>query len=263
MSYYLSMLRRFALLVIFVFAATAADDPFIGTWKLDLAKSKISGQTIEIQETGSGSYVFKEDAHSDEIFADGLDHLTHFGDTMAITRQSTDTLIVLYKRGNVVTLNTVWKVAADGQTMTYTATGTRPNGLRFTNQMKLRRKTGTSGFSGVWESFDVELSSPREIYIEPWSGTGQLITYPGRKQSVRMKFDDKRYPENGPTVAADSTSSGHRIDAHTIEITERIKDKIIETAKATISADGQTQTIVVTEPGDPKPVVLVYSREAR
>jgi hypothetical protein len=250
MSYYLPMLMRFAILVIFVVAARAADDPFIGKWKLDLAKSKITGQTIEIQETGPGSYVFKEDEHSDEIFADGLDHLTHFGDTMAITRQTADTLVVMYKRQNIVTLNTVWKVAADGQTMTYTATGTRPNGLRFNNQMKLRRKAGTSGFSGIWEAFDVQLSSPLEINIEPWSGTGQLITYPERKQSVRMKFDGKRYPESGPTVDADLTSSGHRIDAHTIETTERIKDKVIETAKATISADGQTQTVVVTEPGD-------------
>ena len=35
----------------------------------------------------------------------------------------------------------------------------------------------------------------------------------------------------------------------------------IETARATISADGQTQTIVITEPGDKTPFVLVYDRE--
>jgi len=42
---------------------------------------------------------------------------------------------------------------------------------------------------------------------------------------------------------------------------EKIKGKVIETAKATVSADGATQTIVVTEPDDPTPVVLVYDRE--
>jgi hypothetical protein len=36
---------------------------------------------------------------------------------------------------------------------------------------------------------------------------------------------------------------------------------VVETAKATVSPDLQTQTIVVTEPGDLTPVVLVYERE--
>jgi hypothetical protein len=76
-----------------------------------------------------------------------------------------------------------------------------------------------------------------------------------------MKFDGKEYAESGPTVPEGSTSSGHRIDERTIETTEKIKGKVIETAKATISADGQTQTIVITEPDDKTPFVLIYERE--
>jgi hypothetical protein len=107
----------------------------------------------------------------------------------------------------------------------------------------------------------VELSSPREIVIAPYGTAGHLITFPGRKETIRMKYDGKAYSDSGPTVPADSTSSGHRIDAHTIETTEKIGNKVIETAKATVSEDGKTQTIVITEPDDPKPVVLVYERE--
>lgn len=228
-----------------------------------MPKDKLTGQTIELQETAANTYVFKEDEHSDEIFADGLDHLTHFGDSMAITKTSADTWTITYKRENAVTMNTIWKVSADGQTLTYTATGTRPNGQRFNNQMTLRRRSGTSGLSGVWEAIDIELSSPSEIFIAPYADAGHFITFPEQKQTVRMKFDGKEYQDEGPTVAADSTSSGRRIDANTIETTERIKGKVIETAKATISADGQIQTIVVTEPGDPTPVVLVYEREPK
>jgi hypothetical protein len=76
-----------------------------------------------------------------------------------------------------------------------------------------------------------------------------------------MKFDGKEYPEAGPTVAAGSTSSGRRLDERTIETTEKIKGRVIETAKATVSADGKTQTVIVTEPDDKTPVVLVYERE--
>jgi len=257
------VIRVFAIAIVFAFAATAADDPFIGKWKLDLAKSKLTGQTIQIQETTADTYIFKEDEHTDEIFADGLDHLTHFGDSMAITKKSADTWAITYKRENAVTMDTIWKVSADGQTLTYSATGTRANGQHFNNRMTLKRKSGTSGLAGVWEALDVELSSPREIYIAPYADGGHSITFPGNKQTIRMKFDGKEYADDGPTVVPGSTSSGRRIDANTIETTERIKGKIIETARATISAGGQRQTIVVTEPDDPTPVVLVYERETK
>lgn len=258
------MLRVILLLAFVAFssgAAPAPSDPFIGKWKLSLAKSKLTGQIIDIQEVSPDHYRFQEDEHSDIIFADGLDHITHFGDSMAIAKKSDDTWAITYKRGDTVLMNTIWKVSPDGKTLTYTATGTRPNGQHFNNRMILKRTSGTAGLAGTWETTNVTLSSPSEIYIAAWDTGGHLITFPDTSQTVRMRFDGKEYRDSGPRVASGATSSGHRIDEHTIETTERIKGKIIETAKATVSADGATQTIVVTEPGDPTPVVLVYDRE--
>jgi hypothetical protein len=238
-----------------------ANDPFVGKWRLNLAKSKLTGQTIRIEELPGNRYQFQEDEHSDIIFADGLDHPTHFGDTMSITKQTPDSWAIVYKRDGRTLMSTLWQVSPDGQTLTYTATGTRPNGVRFTNEMTCKRVSGTTGLPGTWESTDVKLSSPREIYIEPYGSDGQSITFPGRKQTIRMKFDGKDYPEEGPTVREGATTSGRRLDERTIQTTEKIKGRVIETARATISADGNTQTIVVTEPGDKLPVVLVYERE--
>ena len=252
------------LLSCFLFqSALLADDPFVGRWKLNLAKSKLTGQTIEIRTVAGNGYEFKEDQHSDIIFADGLDHPTHFGETMAIKQKKADTWAITYKRGDQVLMNTVWKVGKDGQTLTYTATGTRPNGQGFRNQLMAKRVGGGPGLVGTWETTSVSLSSPREIYIEPYDSDGQTITFPGRKQTIRMKFDGKDYPETGPTVLEGSTSSGRRLDARTIETSEKVKGKLLETTRATVSEDGKTQTLLITEPDDPKPVVLVYERENR
>jgi hypothetical protein len=241
----------------------AAEDPFLGKWKLDLAKSKLTGQTIRIREVSKSSFEFQEDEHTDVIFADGLDHPTHFGETMAIMQKSPDLWSIIYKKGDQVLLNTLWKVSRDGKTLTYTATGTRPNGQSFHNEMTAKRTSGDKGLAGTWETTGVKLSSPRRIYIEAYGSDGQVITFPGRKQTIRMKFDGKEYNEEGPRVEAGSTSSGRRVDERTIETTERVKGKIVETATATISPDGRTQTITVTEPGDNTPVVLVYEREVK
>ena len=256
-----SSLLRFVVPICIFASVLMADDPFIGKWKLDPAKSKLTGQTIEIQAVEGNSYSFKEDEHTDIILADGLDHATHFGDTMAIIQKKPDLWAIAWKREGRAVLETVWKVSRDGKTLTYTATGTRPNGQRFSNQMVAKRRGTGSGLSGTWETTGVKLSSPREIYIEAYGTGGHVIVFPGRKQTVRMNFDGKEYPDEGPTTVDGSTSAGLRIDERTIEITERIKGRVIEVGKATISADGKTQTIVVTEPADPTPVVLVYERE--
>ncbi len=258
-----SLMVRSVFLVGFTASALVADDPFIGKWKLDLTRSKLSGQTIEIQSVPDNGYKFKEDEHTDIILADGLDHPTHFGETMAITQKKPDLWAITYKKGEKVLLETTWKVSKDGRTLTYTATGIRPNGQRFNNEMTAKRKGGGSGLAGTWETTAVRLSSPREIYIEPFESGGHSITFPGRNQTIRMKFDGREYPEQGPTVMEGATSSGRRLDERTIETTERIKGKVIETAKATVSADGRTYTLVVTEPDDPTPLVLVYQRELR
>ena len=240
-----------------------ADDPFMGKWKLDLAKSKMAGQKIEIRASSANGFTFKEDEHSDLIIADGLDHPTHYGDTMAITQMKPDTWSITYKREGKVVLNTTWKVSRDGKKLTWTGNGIRPNGVSFKNQMTAKRIAGDSGLAGTWETTDVKLSSPREIYIAPNGTEGHTVTFPGRRQTVRLNFDGKEYPDEGPTVVEGSTTAGRRLDARTIETTERVKGRVIEVAKATVSEDGATQTIVVTEPDDPTPVLLVYRREAR
>ena len=257
------MVLRSALLIGLSASGLLADDPFIGKWKLDLAKSKLVGRKIEIRAVAGNNYSFQEDEHIDVILADGLDHATHFGDMMAITQKKPDLWAITYKQGDRVTMNTIWKISRDGKTLTYTATGTRPNGQRFSNQMTAKRIGEGSGLVGTWESTGVTLSSPREIYIEPYAAGGHMITIPGRKQVIRMSFDGNDYPEEGPTVSEGSTSSGRRLDERTIETTEKIKGKVVEVAKATISEDGRTQTIVVTEPDDPSPVILVYEREGK
>jgi hypothetical protein len=239
-----------------------AADPFLGKWKLDLAKSKLTGQTILIEEVPGDGYMFKEDEHSDTILADGLDHPTHFGETMSITRKTTEEWDITYKStdGRVL-MNTVWKVSPDGKTLTYTATGTRLNGQKFRNQMIARRVSGTNGLAGTWESTGVNLSAPDDIHIDAYGKDGHIVMFPGRQATIKMKFDGKDYREEGPTVEDGATTSGRRIDERTIETTEKIKGKVVESARATVSADGNVQTIVVTEPGEKNPVVLVYERE--
>ena len=60
-----------------------------------------------------------------------------------------------------------------------------------------------------------------------------------------MKFDGKQYPEHGLDVAAGTTSSGRRVDSHTLETVDTENGKLVRHQKLTISPDGATLTIEV------------------
>jgi hypothetical protein len=76
-----------------------------------------------------------------------------------------------------------------------------------------------------------------------------------------MKFDGKDYPVQGAEVAPGSTSSGHRLSDHTLEIADKINGKTTDTQRITLSPDRNTLTMTVQQAGHSKPDTLVFNRE--
>ena len=76
-----------------------------------------------------------------------------------------------------------------------------------------------------------------------------------------MKFDGKDYPANGPNVPSGATSSGKRVNANTLEIVDKIKDKVMDHVTYQVSADGNTLTLTIRETGQPKPLTAVYEKK--
>jgi hypothetical protein len=114
----------------------------VGTWKLDLAKSKYAAGTapksavVKIEAVGAG---FK--ATVDTVTADGtVQHWgfsgtydgkdgpiagnSPYGDVVSGTRIDANTTRNIYKKGGKVTITLTAVVSADGKTMTFTNTGT-------------------------------------------------------------------------------------------------------------------------------------------
>jgi hypothetical protein len=76
----------------------AADDPFVGKWKLDPAKSRLSDQ-MKVAAAGANRYVFDFGSGLTEtIVADGTDQPGQFGTTLAVTVQAPDAWKVVRKK---------------------------------------------------------------------------------------------------------------------------------------------------------------------
>jgi hypothetical protein len=68
-----------------VFAArlAAADDPFVGKWKFNSAQSKVTGGLQVIQDLGGNKYKFTSGPESWNVWVNGGDQPSGFGDTVS------------------------------------------------------------------------------------------------------------------------------------------------------------------------------------
>jgi hypothetical protein len=65
----------------------------------------------------------------------------------------------------------------------------------------------------------------------------------------------------GGNAPAGYTGSAHRVNERTIEITDKVKDKRIDTQRVEVSPDGRTLTLTISIPNREKPQIQVFDRE--
>jgi hypothetical protein len=116
-------------------------DPNVGTWKLNIAKSKFSpgtelkSGTLKIEAAGAGVKLV-----GDLVYADGTARHCKYtanydgkdtsitgnninGDVIALTRVDANTTRTVYKKGGKVTVTQATVVSSDGKTRTTTSKG--------------------------------------------------------------------------------------------------------------------------------------------
>lgn len=240
--------------------AWAADDPFSGKWKLNAEKSKFTGEQRKIQNLGGNKYKFTSGNLSDTIVFDGTDQPVQFGRTMSIAPEGPNKWRMVIKKDGRVLSSMTHTFSDDGKTQTIQGTETKPDGTTSDFSAVWKRVGGGSGWAGTWESTDLKFTSPDEWDIEPYEGNGLTFNIPAYKDTLSMKFDGKYYEEKGPDVAPGSMSAGKRLNAHTLDVTDKVKDQVIDHTRFEVSPDGKILTLTVHETGQPKPLTIVYEK---
>jgi len=243
----------------------AASDPFVGKWKLDPSQSKETNQ-MKIEAAGPNRYVFDFGSfgggETETIVVDGTEQPGHSGTTLSVTPVDPNTWKLVRKKDGYPVMTAIFKLSADARTLTDNFTASRPGGWTFSIDFVFTRTAGSSGFAGTWETSNEKVNSVYELEIQPYQGDGLALLLPEEEHSARkMKFDGKDYPVEGPEVALGSTSSGHRVNGHTLEITDKINGKTTDTQRITLSPDLNTLTMTVQQASHSKPDTLVFNRE--
>ena len=104
-------------------ALWAGSDPFVGKWKLNPSKSRITDE-MNVEPLGTNKYALTFSGTDPEtVVADGTDQPAVFGTTLAITVESPNTWKVVRKKDGHMLISAIWKLSEDGKTLTDAFTG--------------------------------------------------------------------------------------------------------------------------------------------
>jgi hypothetical protein len=241
----------------------AANDPFVGKWKVNPGKSKLTDE-MKVEAAGANRYAMTlaPGAPVETIVADGSDQAGMSGTTLSVTVKGPNNWTVVRKKDGRTLLTADWTLSADGKTLTDEFTGYQTDGSKLTVHYVYRRTAGSSGFPGTWDSESEQIDSVIKLQIQPYEGDGLSISNSEVQMTQSLKLDGNDYPDVGPDAPPGLTSSGRRVNERSLEITHKFKGKIIHTQQIELSTDLKTLTLSIILAGENKPRnILVFDRE--
>lgn len=249
-----------ALSILLAGTLCAADDPFCGKWTLDKEKTKISGEQEIIEDLGNDTYKFTFGSVANTVKADGTYQPISYGRTESLTKEGPNSLKFVIKKDGKVTESGTETLSEGGNMLTIKGTDAKPDGTTNDFEVKSKRVGSGSSWAGTWESTDIQFNSPDQLEIKPYGEHGLTFYTPAYQDTLSMNFDGKDYLETGPRVPAGSTSSGKRMEEHTIEVTSKVNDTVVEHDKWEASPDGKTLTLTIQETGQPNSLTIVFDK---
>ena len=258
------MLKRICLLLLVTCLAAVAlcaqDNPFVGQWKLNPAKTKVTDR-MKVDAGGGNKFTFDLGGGPETILADGADQPGGYGGTtLSAAIEAPDTWKVIRKKDGRMLLSASWKLSPDGKTLTDHYTAFDDNGAGATTVFVYRRTAGESGFTGAWQDTGVTMDTVYVIKVDPFEGDG--ISYFDQIEGVAtsVKFDGKDYPAAGANAIPGLAFSARRVSALHVEITDKFKGKAVDTRELELSSDLKTLTITIPATNG-EPTVVVFERQ--
>ena len=240
----------------------AAENPFVGKWKLNGSKSRLPDQ-IKVKKVSANKYAFAFEGgdYEETIVADGTDQPGVFGTTFSVAAEGPANWKVVRKTDGKILLTANWKLSQDGNTLDDDFTLIQPNGSKFNVYYVYQRTAGGPGLDGTWESTSETVNSVFELQIQPYESDGLAFMIPSEEVVKNLKFDGRDYAYERPNVKAKFSSSIRRIDALTLEVTDKVNGKLASTEEVKLSPDYNILTMTIRSAGQTRPEIRVFDRE--
>lgn len=239
----------------------AADLPYAGKWKLNVAKSDFGETTVTFAQTGSGEMQFTAAGQSYTFRVDGKDYPALLGRTATWKQIDANTWETVNKQDGKPLFTDTTRLSPDGRTLTVNAKGPKPAGGTFDQTVVYERVSGGPGLTGKWKTKNVQTSAPTVLERVPSGTDGLTVNIPDFKITSDVKFDGKDYPAVGSGVPPGLTLAIEKTGPRSFDMTEKQNGKPLFKLSFTVSADGKTLTETGGPIGVSEKFKAVYDRQ--
>jgi len=222
----------------------AADDPFVGLWKLNPSQSTLTDE-MKVTKVGQEKYEFDLGGGKPEtIVVDGTDQPGIAGTTLSVATEGPNWKVIRKKDGRTF-ITATWTLSKDSNSLTDDFTQFAQDGSASNVKYVYKRMAGEgSGFAGTWVSTSEAMTSVFTIQFTPYENGGLSITGPAG--TTNINFDGK---------------SARRLNASSLEIINRSEGQITQTKQFSLSSDLKSLTVTTRAAGRTAPTVLVFDRQ--
>jgi len=218
---------------------TAAEPNFSGTWKLNLAKSQLSGPVYTFEKKPSGVWHYNGGGFDADFDLTGKEFIMPSGMGVVGKELSPTSWELTFRMsGKVISKS---RVSLTGESLMWVSDITNPDGKAVQQSSTDNRVSGGPGFAGKWKTGDVKgTATTMQIAMEGTNGI--TITLPEYQQVTKGSFDSKDNPVMQGGQATKFTNAFTKVGSNTIKITTKLNGKSFAEDVYTISADGRTLT---------------------
>jgi len=229
----------------------AADDPFVGQWKLIRLTDE-----MRVRSVGAHTYAFDFGGGVETIVVDGTDQRGGAGTTLSVAAVGPNWKVVRKQDGRTL-LTATWTLSKDGKALRDHFTQFAPDGSPSSADYLYARRAAGSGFAGTWVGTIAPLGAAIVLQLRPHESDGLSVIIPGQPDTTSVTFDGKDHLD----AHSSSTFSARRLDARTVEILRKSGGKITLTRRLALSRDLKTLTMTVRIAGDGEPRIYVFERQ--
>jgi len=224
-----------------------AQSPFDGTWKTNMAESKLSPKPY-IFSVNQGMYNCETCVPKITVKADGQDQAVTGQpyDSISVQVADPNSIHVITKKGGKTTSDSTRTLSAEGKTLTIAGTNYPPDGSQGVKfEAKYMRTAagpaGSNATSGSWRIQNVNEDTAGLTSTWKVSGDEVSMSTP-TGESWQAKFGGGESPVKG--TYANETVSVKKLGPREIEVTYMRDGKLLSVEKMTVSPDGKKMTTI-------------------
>jgi hypothetical protein len=242
------MKKLFLILVVLGSLSAFAQSAFDGTWRLNPQSAQFKArETFQLQ---NGVWRCDTCVPKISVKADNKPQTvtgSPYYDTITVREVNDHEVeITETKNGKVVQTNKL-TASDDGKTLltefTFTSEGGQQGNGSGIYEREASGPTGTNKVSGTWKPSKFKSASDSVLSFTLKTTADGLTMNDGTGDSYTAKFDGKDYPYKGDPGTTSVVLK--KIDANTIEETDKRNGKVMTVARMTVAKDGKTMTMTV------------------